>query len=154
METHTTASNDAQPESVDGKTSTNKNDDTTTNEKDGTQLQSDEFEKMVQHIQTEMGMPGTRAMNIYHLLRGTSKKPGYKEYTKVFQVTPMSYDELVEFWKWYQKHNQGCDLKSPEKIESYVIAYRESRDTYYAKLKEQEANATAENAYKNVWELM
>lgn len=68
-----------------------------------------------------------RDWNIAHMLNGTSKKSGYKEYAQYFKDKPCLPQELEATIQYYRKQRpDGMTLQSPETIADWVGKYRQS----------------------------
>jgi hypothetical protein len=67
-----------------------------------------------------------REWNVAHMLSGTSKKSGYKEYTTYFvgdnMVSPVELSQVVAYYK--KECKDASLLQSPEKIADWVGKYR------------------------------
>ena len=87
---------------------------------------SDNMMNLLNVIPELLKMFNGRDRNIAHMLSGTSKKAGYKEYSQYFagdaMVTP---DELSKVVDYYKRECEGLSIiQSPKVIASWVGKYR------------------------------
>jgi hypothetical protein len=64
---------------------------------------------------------GFRNGRIVNVLRSTGKD-GYAKYNLVEPLTHP--DQLLVFWEWYQGRCPGCDLRSVETVQSWVMEWQ------------------------------
>lgn len=89
-------------------------------------LTADEYARFLKGIEYTFQVGDVRVNNIYHMLRGSSKKNGYKQYN----LSPvMTLEELRQYADWRKRTYDPklTPVQSPEKIADDISIFRKEQ---------------------------
>lgn len=91
-------------------------------------LSAEDYELLIQAIESVLQVKGSRALNYYHLMRGSSKKKEWQASTAYFAQAPVTGKELTAFGAWYAHVCPNANIPtSADKLEDYFIRFRSQK---------------------------